>query len=369
MRGALAWIFASAVVLYGAQLSAAPRKPPRATHQPAHVIPTKGTLSSADLLAIAVIALTKRGDAFSADPATQYVGRKFRIIQYVKSPDSRDGNVDGYWQYDLEAQSIAFSVRGSAYHVMYRSDRVGSSIGQNAFGVKVRITLYRATEVVVAPTAGSVLSSYAPLKATIPADPATGRRLSQTTNLIVEGEIVADRGKVASCVSNDDTATIDDPVEEVTTTCRINARVDRVAFVDATSGAVLSETSATADASVTSSVEVGAPTARPATGGAVGPMVDNPDWIRLPDADDYLDYYPERASRMSIGGRVTLGCLVSDAGTLSCSVTSEAPGDQGFGAAALKISKLFKMKPVSRDGRPVGGGHIRLPIVFQPPSQ
>ena len=48
-----------------------------------------------------------------------------------------------------------------------------------------------------------------------------------------------------------------------------------------------------------------------------------------------------------------------------CSVVSEDPADQDFGDAALKLSKLFKMRPQSKDGVPTGGGTVRIPIRFQ----
>jgi hypothetical protein len=34
----------------------------------------------------------------------------------------------------------------------------------------------------------------------------------------------------------------------------------------------------------------------------------------------------------------------------------------------LKISKLFKMRPMAKDGVPTAGGEINVPIRFQPPS-
>jgi len=49
-------------------------------------------------------------------------------------------------------------------------------------------------------------------------------------------------------------------------------------------------------------------------------------------------------------------------------VVSEDPGDQDFGSAALRMSKLFKMKPMTRDGAPVAGGQVRIPIRFQLPK-
>ena len=60
--------------------------------------------------------------------------------------------------------------------------------------------------------------------------------------------------------------------------------------------------------------------------------------------------------------------LLTAKGTLEgCSVTSENPGDYGFGDAAIKLSRLFRMKPKTLDGSPVDGGQITIPIVFTVP--
>ena len=81
-------------------------------------------------------------------------------------------------------------------------------------------------------------------------------------------------------------------------------------------------------------------------------------------------YYPERATRMEVGGSAALSCTVTARGTLTgCSVTSESPADMGFGDAAIKLSKLFKMRPMSKDGQPVDGGTVRIPIRFNLPKE
>jgi protein TonB len=49
----------------------------------------------------------------------------------------------------------------------------------------------------------------------------------------------------------------------------------------------------------------------------------------------------------------------------SCNVTSEDPSGLGFGAAALKMASLFQMKPETRDGEPVAGASVTVPIVFK----
>ena len=94
-------------------------------------------------------------------------------------------------------------------------------------------------------------------------------------------------------------------------------------------------------------------------------VVTNPDWIRRPSADQFAQYYPERAQRLEMAGRATIVCTVTAAGTLQgCSVTSEDPADYGFGDAAIKMSRFFKMKPATRDGVPVEGLKVTIPLRF-----
>jgi protein TonB len=52
-----------------------------------------------------------------------------------------------------------------------------------------------------------------------------------------------------------------------------------------------------------------------------------------------------------------------------CSVVSETPADYGFGDSALKMAKLFKMRPQTQDGTPVGGAKITIPLKFVLPQE
>jgi len=98
-------------------------------------------------------------------------------------------------------------------------------------------------------------------------------------------------------------------------------------------------------------------------------VITNPDWLRQPNGDDLARYYPEQAQRHGIAGQATIDCGVSEAGALvGCSVTAESPKASGFGGAALKMAGAFRMRPMTRDGVPVAGGRIRIPIRFVMPD-
>ena len=72
---------------------------------------------------------------------------------------------------------------------------------------------------------------------------------------------------------------------------------------------------------------------------------------------------------MGVNGQATISCTVDSKGLLGgCSIVNETPSDQGFGDAAIKMSKLFKMRPMSKDGAPVEGGQVRIPLRFELPK-
>jgi TonB family protein len=92
------------------------------------------------------------------------------------------------------------------------------------------------------------------------------------------------------------------------------------------------------------------------------------DWVVKPKGVDLVEFYPPEAAKSGIGGAATIGCAVSAEGRLAhCRVLDETPAQAGFGEAALKLSESFQMKPMSRDGQPVSGGTVRIPIRFALP--
>ena len=92
------------------------------------------------------------------------------------------------------------------------------------------------------------------------------------------------------------------------------------------------------------------------------PTVINPQWVRQPR--DLARYYPDRALRREVEGRVVLDCGVSIRGALDCAVVSETPANWGFGEAALRISRDYQMVPAMRGGVPVEARH-RMVVPFE----
>lgn len=96
----------------------------------------------------------------------------------------------------------------------------------------------------------------------------------------------------------------------------------------------------------------------PETGPA---RITNPRWLRQPR--DLESYYPTRALARDIPGQVVLDCMVDVSGGLNCSVVSETPANWGFGQAALRISRDYRMVPAMRDGQAVEGRYrMRVPF-------
>ena len=91
----------------------------------------------------------------------------------------------------------------------------------------------------------------------------------------------------------------------------------------------------------------------------------NADWMTKPTAGQMMGVYPVAArDRPPANARATIACKVNEEGFLrDCKVVHQAPENMGFGAAALALSPLFRMKPKIRGGKPMES-EVTIPIVW-----
>lgn len=107
------------------------------------------------------------------------------------------------------------------------------------------------------------------------------------------------------------------------------------------------------------------PTDAPAAPG----VITNPDWVRRPTGAALMRAYPPNAARDGVAGHARLSCSVRVDGTLTgCAVVDESPVGAGFGRAAMRLSRDFRMSPRTVDGRPVEGARVNTTLRFTLPQ-
>jgi TonB family protein len=74
----------------------------------------------------------------------------------------------------------------------------------------------------------------------------------------------------------------------------------------------------------------------------------SPKFIRVPSTADIGIAYPRAAFRKGLSGSVVLDCASeNDGGLADCRVVSENPAGHGFGLAALRLSRNYRLEPPS----------------------
>jgi periplasmic protein TonB len=94
-------------------------------------------------------------------------------------------------------------------------------------------------------------------------------------------------------------------------------------------------------------------------------VVDWSAWVRRPSASEIADYYPLDARRQHVRGVALLACgVAADTKVRACQVLAEAPRGEGFGAAALEMSQLFRIRPTRVDGKVYDRARVAIPVYF-----
>jgi protein TonB len=89
------------------------------------------------------------------------------------------------------------------------------------------------------------------------------------------------------------------------------------------------------------------------------------EWIERMTSAQMRPYLPRRAAARGIDGRAWLACQVTRSHRAkNCRLLAETPRDEGFGYAALRMSRLFRIRPPAVDGEPQYDAWVRIPVVF-----
>ena len=90
-----------------------------------------------------------------------------------------------------------------------------------------------------------------------------------------------------------------------------------------------------------------------------------PAEVNPPTNDDLEREYPPLAMLMNMGGTAVISCKATTEGRLDdCHLDSEEPAGLGFGAATVRASAYFTVKPARRGGTPVAA-MVTIPLKWQ----
>jgi protein TonB len=93
--------------------------------------------------------------------------------------------------------------------------------------------------------------------------------------------------------------------------------------------------------------------------------IRKPDWATRPNGQEIARLYPDETDA-PVEGAAAMRCKVFPNGVLqACTLLDERPAGFGFGRATLLLARYFTLKTVQRDGRPILGRTVVVPIQFR----
>jgi TonB family protein len=328
-------------------MDASARAPAKRAGEDASVAPLPrpavpyGPLSADFLISYAAFRESARAkDSFTAPTSeADLIDKPFLLVlPFAEIGKGRDEAQAGWWEYDPDRQTVRIvvteamwsgSIFGddllaqdtlSGFNVAKSSALTHRYVGENGFGATRNVDVFHGHSVaVVAPAETFRAEVGTPLDRVVSMTAEDARQELPGAVVKVSGRLRAFKpNRVATCGNDVHGATIDAPEDVFSRDCVFQASFERVT-VEARDGRVITEWS------------------RSPTGETA--------WTSKASVEDIAQYYPDRAQRLGISGNATISCTSTDAGVLeNCHVVSESPADQGFGAAALKMSGLYRVQ-------------------------
>ncbi len=94
-------------------------------------------------------------------------------------------------------------------------------------------------------------------------------------------------------------------------------------------------------------------------------LIDKPEWLSTPTGEQIAHVFPDKAMNASKSGWAVIECRLTAKGSLEvCQILGEGPDGYEFGEAALRLAPRFKFNPKTKDGEPLEGGYVRVPVLM-----
>lgn len=198
-----------------------------------------------------------------ADPMTVSLGQRFSLTLTPSSGDKRSEAVGAYWTYEEGVLRYTVGSGLNGFQTPGRDWTIDIGIharmepgdayeAQNAFGAKARVEVEMWRQASLSVTSGPRAERSHGRVDIMPPDDyplelrvngETARRLTQSIVLVIDGEVanIGGQKQTATCVVKYYEPTPGNPTDRTIENCFVGAIIDRIAYVDTSTGKVLRE--------------------------------------------------------------------------------------------------------------------------------